>query len=240
MKVIKANNITVPTPTDGWLKKLRTSLAAFAPSGDPVTTLLNEDYGGGHCVYSVGLKKIEGLKKLDEINTPLYWRFLAQGADTATGAACLATHESSKLPAKVMAALNGPEVADILKSAENLNHLKEVRGKPNNHYELRVLRMPALSVEAFWLKSLTGKPEDDLIVPYGLVVDGSDSIKLPGGKTQLKKDHAYPVAEFLEMMQGAARHRRDADDKAPQARYNRSLMATGRPFPHGTSRAAGH
>lgn len=239
MKAITANNINAPTPTDGWMQKLKTSLAAFAPSGDPVTTALNEDYGQGHCVYSVGLNTVMNLQKLDGINTPLYWRFLAQGEDTATAAACLATHEQSRLPAKIMAALNGPEVAVVLLSAEKLNHLKEVSGNPNSHYELRVLRIPALSVEAFWLKSLTGKPEDDLIVPYGLVVDGTDSIKLPGG-TSLKKDQAYPVAKFLEDIQSAARHRCDAEKKAPQAQYNRNLRASGKPFPRGTSKAAGH
>lgn len=239
MRPMKADNITAPTPTGGWMQKLKTSLAAFAHSGDPVTAVLNDEYGPGHCVYSVGLDTIKGLEKLDSINTPLYWRFLARGEGAATGAACLATHESSKLPPKVMAALNGPEVAEILETAENLNTLPEITGNPNHHYELRVLRIPALCLEAFWLKSLTGTPEEDLIVPYGLVAKDKHTIKLPGG-TSLKKDQAYPVAKFLEDIQSAARHRCDAEKKAPQAQYNRNLRASGKPFPRGTSKAAGH
>jgi hypothetical protein len=126
------------------------------------------------------------------------------------------THELNGLPAKVMAALQGREMADILASAEKLNHLKQVSGSPKVDYELRVLRIPGLCVEAFWLKSPAGAEPGDVIVPYGLVLGGTDTIKLFGGGT-LKKDQAYPAADFLEIAKDAARKRLAVKQRAPLA-----------------------
>ncbi len=45
--------------------------------------------------------------------------------------------------------------------AEGVETLPETRG---NDYKMRVLRVPALGVEAFWLKA--EKPDEDLVVPF--------------------------------------------------------------------------
>jgi len=57
-------------------------------------------------------------------------------------------------------------MAEILADSEQLNDLTHLTGHPNDHYELRILRVPGLCLEAFWLKCLRTK-KDDLIVPYG-------------------------------------------------------------------------
>jgi hypothetical protein len=241
MNIITAKNLTAPTPSDGWMQKLRTSLTDFAAPDGPFTAALYDENGPGrhacHCVYSVGLQTVKGLKKLDGINKPFCWRFFADGQKTSPMAACcFATHELNEpdgLPAKVIATLQGPEVADVLASAEQLNHLSQV-SDPNCQYELRVLRIPGLCVEAFWLKSLSAE-RGDLIVPYGLCLDGKNSIKLFSGE-RLDKNQAYPVDKFLKIIGDAAVKRLAADDNTAPARWNRSLKATGRPW--GSSRAA--
>ena len=238
MHVITARNLTVPTPSDGWMQKLRTSLTAFAAPDGPFTAALYDENGPGrwarHCVYSVGLKTIRDLKKLDGINKPLCWRFFADGHEAMRMATCcFATHELNGSQAKVIAVLQGAEVADILASAEQLNHLNQVTD-PNYQYEIRVLRIPGLSLEAFWLKALSAERED-LIVPYGLCLGDNNLIKLSAGRT-LNKNKAYSLSEFLNTAQDAARERLAADENTAAARWNSSLNAAGRPW--GSSRTA--
>jgi hypothetical protein len=240
MNIITAKNLTAPTPSDGWMQKLRTSLAAFATPNGPFTAALYDENGPGrhacHCVYSVGLQTVKDLKKLDGINKPFCWRFFADGQTTTPMAtSCFATHELNGLSAKVIAAMQGPEVADVLASAEQLNRLSQV-SDPNYQYELRVLRIPGLCIEAFWLKSLSAERED-LIVPYGLCLDGKNSIKLISGE-RFDKNEAYPVDKFLTIVGDAAVQRLAADDNTAAARWNRSLNATGKPW--GSSRTASH
>jgi hypothetical protein len=217
MNVITAKNLTAPPVSHDWMRRLRTSLDAFAGPGDPIAAALYDENWAGrqawHAVYSVGLQTILHAKKLDAIDKPLCWRFIAgghKGIKTADG--CWATHELCGLPAKVLATFRNREMAEILADAEQLNILNEVSGHPGDNYELRILRIPALCLEAFWLKSLSAK-RCDLIVPYGLVVD-HDLVKLGGGRT-LHKNKAYPVAEFLKAVGPAAQQRLKVDERPP-------------------------
>ena len=66
-----------------------------------------------------------------------------------------------------------------------------------HHYELRLLTIPALSVEAVWLKSQTGK--HDLMVPY-----------LPAAG--LRSMRFYPLDRFLRTLQREAQERLKFDD----------------------------
>ena len=76
------------------------------------------------------------------------------------------------------------------------------------------MRIPALYIEAFWLRCTS---RGDLMVPYGLLLDGKGFIKV-GAKGRLTKNKAYPVAEFLRIVGKAARQRLAAEDIAPLAR----------------------
>jgi hypothetical protein len=221
MNVITAENLKAPRPSTDWLQQLKTSMRAFAGQGDPLGSVFYDETWPGrqawHCVYSVGLETIKDLTKLDGINKPLCWRFIAGGHESMTTAAgCWTTHEYSGTAAKVMATLQSPEMAEMLANAERLNHLNDLSGYPRNQYELRVLRIPGLCIEAFWLKSLSAR-RADLIVPYGLVSHGSDRIKLCAGEN-LHKNKAYPAAEFLEMIRDAASKRLAADNKVQRVR----------------------
>jgi hypothetical protein len=164
-------------------------------------------------MYSVGLDTIRDLRNLDAIVMPHAWRFLAGGHKTTNMAAgCWATYEHPGLAAKVKATLRGPEMAALLESSEQLNYLGEVCHHPNCEYELRILRVPALYLEAFWLKSLSAGGSD-LVVPYGLILDADGKVKL-GASGRLDRARAYPEAEFLKIVGDAARLRLAAADHA--------------------------
>jgi hypothetical protein len=208
MDVITAKNLAVPSPSGDWMQKLKVSLAGFAGPNDPLNTALyDQDWRGRHavhCLYSVGLSSIIDPQGLDRIDKPFCWRFVAGGHKAVTTAAgCWATHEAHALPPKIMATFRGPEMAEMLLSTELLNELAALKDHPNITYELRVLRIPALYLEAFWLKC---PQRDDWIVPYGLLVDGNGLVKV-GAEGRLNKNKAYPLSEFLQIAGQAARLR---------------------------------
>ncbi len=225
-KPIKPKNLSSPWPSESWMKQLRTSMAAFAGPGNPLADCLaGESWPGrkaAHCVYSLGLSTLidPNLTDLDDLKNPLCWRFIAGGHKSMkTATACYAPDENSGFNAKIACTLSAPELAEILASAEALNELKEVSANPSNHYNLRVLRIPGLYLEAFWLKSQrAGTP--DLIVPYSLIPHGSNSIK-GGGKT-LHKDEAYTAADFLEITRAAAVARLARAKEAARARRSKA------------------
>jgi hypothetical protein len=220
MNVITAVNLKALAPSQMWIDKLRASLADFATPGDPLTAgLLVENWEGpeaAHPIYSVGLKTIMNPDVLADLNQPICWRFITGGSDpTAKASGCWATPEIQGLPAKVVAAVRGLEATDVLASTTQLNQLSIVVDQPANQFEVRVLRIPGLCVEAFWLK-YTGLEagSEDWIVPYGLVLGSANLIKLPGGGT-LNKNQAYTASDFLRIAADAAQKRLAADKKAP-------------------------
>ncbi len=223
MNVTKASNIMTPRPSGPWMQQLRTSMAAFAGSGHPLSDCLCDENWPGrqavHCIYSVGFRHLKDLKDLSGVEKPLAWRFIAGGhKKMKTAAACWSTHESGGPAAKVLCALQAPEMAEILANAELLNNLSELSDHSSQQYELRVLRIPALYLEAFWLKSQSTQAPD-WIIPYGLVPDGSDSIKLGAG-IRLIKNKAYKVSDFLEVIRNAA-HQKSTRSKAALTRRMR-------------------
>jgi hypothetical protein len=225
MDVITARNLNVPKPTAEWTEKLKAALAAFAHPGDPLAGLWADDWPGRHavhCLYSVGLRTVIGLKEadLDKLK-PCSWRFIAAGhKSTPTATGCWATYEHDGVPPKIMAAVQAREMADILACAEQLNRLKQIDDYPNHQFELRVFRVPALYLEAFWVKCLTAQC-GDMVLPYGLLLDGQNLVKLGAG-ARLNRNQPYSMAEFLKLVQKAARLRLAADDDTPKARTTRA------------------
>jgi hypothetical protein len=220
MNVITAFNLKTAMPSAIWMQKLKSSLAAFAAPDSPlVTGLLVDNWIGPEAVqpiYSVGLKSIMNPNVLASLDQPICVRFIAGGPDpTAQATGCWATPEAVGLPAKIVAAVRGFEATDVLASAGMLNQLSIVTGQPDIQFEIRVLRIPGLCLEAFWLKYMGLQAgSEDWIVPYGLVQSGTNLIKLAGGVT-LNKNQAYPASEFLPIVASAAQIRLAADNNAP-------------------------
>jgi hypothetical protein len=221
MDVITARNLNVPKPSAEWTEKLKAALAAFAHPGDPlVAGLWADDWPGRHsvhCLYSVGLRTVMGLTEagMDQLK-PCSWRFIAGGHKSMpTASGCWATYEHDGVPPKIMAAVQAREMADLLACAEQLNTLKEFGDNPNYQFELRVLRVPALHLEGFWVKCLSAQG-GDLVLPYGLLLDGQNLVKLGAG-ARLNRNQPYPMAAYLNLVQEAARLRLAAEDDAPKA-----------------------
>jgi hypothetical protein len=214
MDVITAINLRAPSPSAVWMQGLQTSLAGFVPTGSPLCTgVLDTNWPGpqaAHPIYSVGLNAIVNATALADFDKIFCWRFLAGDVTAGIASGCWATPEMDGVPAKIIAAIRGPEAADVLASATGLNGLNIVSSQPDNHYDVRVLRVPALCLEAFWLRDTNpvalGAKSSDWIVPYGLITHGSTIIKLPGGHT-LNKNQAYSEADFLTIARNAAQRR---------------------------------
>jgi hypothetical protein len=237
MQVITVPNLKVNKPSDAWTVGLQASLRAFARRGDPLTTgLLDSSWSGPeaiHLLYSVGLKTIAEPNALDSIDLPICWRFVAGGA-TGIASACVASYEHHGLPPKIGAAMRAPEMADLLADTTMLNRLSVLTDHPETQWELRVIRVPALYVEAFWLKCSTpGGP--DWMVPYGLLLDGHGQIKLSGGGT-LTRNQAYPAPDFLGLLATAARHKLGLL-KAQHAKAEDARHEVARPAPEIAARA---
>jgi hypothetical protein len=222
MNVIKAKNLKTPGPSIEQMRQLRASLEAFLGPDDPLTASVRTENWPGrtavHTTYYVGLRTLSQLNKLDESELgPRSWRLLAGGHQTMTTAAgCMATYGGpGSPPVKVLAVTRGPVAAEVLTSTEQLNELSEVRDNPNNEYDLRVLRIPALGTEVFWLKSLSTE-RDDLVVPYGWIPTGWNLFATgPDGKPN--KNLAIPAAEFLGKLAHAAQQRTAQPDIAALA-----------------------
>jgi hypothetical protein len=223
MNVITVKNLKTPRPSSEQMRELREGLEAFLGPDDPLTASVRAENWPGrtavHITYYVGLRTLTELDKLDKSKLgPLSWRILAGGHPTMTTAAgCMATYGGPGLPpVKVLAVTRGPAAAEVLTYTEQLNDLVEVRDNPRNDYELRVLRIPALGTEVFWLKSLSPEQRDDLVVPYGWIPSGWDFVK-PGGDGKPNKNQAVPAADFLGNLRAAARQRMAQPDIAVMA-----------------------
>jgi hypothetical protein len=221
--------------------ELRTSLTDFAGPDDPLTLSVcaAENWPGRaamHRVHYAGLRTITELDELDESRlVPTSWRFFAGGHQTKTAAAgCMATCGRPGSPLKVLAVTRGPAPAAILTCTESLNDLSELSGNPNNHYDMRVLRIPALGIEAFWLKSQSAGV-GDLVVPYGWMPRSWDFIQR-GPDGTASKNQAVPAADFLRTLADAARQRLAKPDIAPLAHrtgtLRRPVKPTERPSSH--------
>ena len=89
---------------------------------------------------------------------------------------------------------HGPHITRARDAIRKIVTLPEVLA---HHYELRLLTIPALSVEAVWLKSQTRQP--DLIVPY-LTITGLRSMRV------------YPADKFFKALEPAAQEVLESDD----------------------------
>jgi hypothetical protein len=227
MNVIKVKNLRTPWPSKKELEELRAGLTALAGPDDPLTLSVSVDDWPGrqtaHLVYYAGLRTLTELDKLDESKLgPITWRCFAGGHKNMTSATgCMATYGGPGFPpVKVMAVTRGPAPADVLRSTEMLNELSELSGNPNSQYELRVLRMPALGMEAFWLHSQSANV-GDLVVPYGSLPDAFNLPK-PSAKGAPQGNQAYSEADFLKATSELAQQRLAKPDITPAVPWTRT------------------
>jgi len=130
------------------------------------------------------------------------WRFMGSlgGPDFSMHVEC---DSRGKAPALTELS-HGPHITNARNAIRKIVKSPEVR---SHHYQLRLLTIPALSVEAVWLKSESGAA--DLMVPY-LTTAG------------LKPMQFYPLDKFLGALEPAAKMRIGFDDSPRMLRRPRA------------------
>jgi|tagenome__1003787_1003787.scaffolds.fasta_scaffold19629976_1 hypothetical protein len=168
----------------------------FAGSPSTIPTLSQIDNGREDAFRHDG-QQIFALTLNDVVNssgigaaTPAGWRLFAgqgQGA-TVLGRVSRKSRDGTKLTAVYY----GNRAWEALQASLGLDSLAEIR---QAEYELRVLTVPALNLEAFWLFSRSQGVED-LVVPFTPIPD-----QAPGG---IRPDTVYTMANFLATIRPAA------------------------------------
>jgi hypothetical protein len=88
-----------------------------------------------------------------------------------------------------------------------LENLPDLHGRS---YDPRLLRIPGLYIEAFWLKPLSPGDETDLVVPYHTPLKDLDPAK------------PYPIKDFLDRIRPLAEQALAVNDSPKAGRPLRS------------------
>ncbi|HTR34697.1 MAG TPA: hypothetical protein VMH80_02270 [Bryobacteraceae bacterium] len=189
-----------PAPTNTMRQTLTDGLKKFVQPDDPMVSALAN--GPCHWVFTLALPELLGNGGGIAKAKAAGWRFLASsGNDTA--AAELSEPPPGGRPLKVRSFARGPQFLQAIHAA------REVEGLPqasDQHYELRVLRVPGLLMEGFWLKAQgTG---EDYVVPY----------VVPEGQREYRR--VLSMSEFLNTVRPLAEAAIAFDD-SPRGRKAR-------------------
>lgn len=215
MNVIRTKNLNTPRPSAEWIREARRSLTRLVGSGNPLVSVICDETSpqrhAVHRIWSLGLTSLVDLKSLENWKgRPMCWRFVASGHKSfeAGAGGCWAIDDAEGAHPRVVSISQGHEMSGLLRDAELLNDADQFR---DHEYDLQVLRIPALYLEAFWLKCRSN--HDDWVVPYGLIRGGESQeyIKLHG-KARLTRNKPYKASAFLNVVQGVARQRLSAPD----------------------------
>ena len=138
-------------------------------------------------VYSLGLNQIiHGPDPGDDLFVG--WRYVySVNPDVAVNAEVLVEQDGSPSYAGVS---RGPRTAKALRAALQAESWP---GVPDGKYELRVLRIPGILTDAYWLRSTS--PANDLVIPYDTMEEGIEVL------------HVYRMAKFLEYAKVSAQQR---------------------------------
>jgi len=184
--------IIMPVPDRLTRLTLAAQLPGFLRPGDPLISALAN--APGQRVFTLTLPAIASDRRIADAATPAGWRFLA-GAGAQTASAEVSEPIDGN-PPKLRSVSRGPQIAHALQATRQSEALDRAS---ETDFELRVLRVPGLLIEAIWLKQQGG--DDDLIIPYLTPLPQADASRV------------LPVREFLEILRTSPAARKDADDK---------------------------
>ena len=140
-------------------------------------------------VYVLGLQQIiEGTPPGEQNFAG--WRYLTDIAPDLAVAGYISQQDGAPTFAGIA---YGRQLADAVRASEEVETRPEVAGAT---YELRLLGVPGLLVDAYWLHWANDRGSDkDFIFPYGTISSGLDSTKL------------YRMTEFLDAIRDLAKER---------------------------------
>jgi hypothetical protein len=180
-----------PQPSRATKKAFQDGLAEMIRLGRAPKDLPKE--GFPLRTYVLGLQDIVKGKGVDRAK-PILWDFLVAGDSGSAVLVAVADPPGKKLP-KMTSLTREPAAAEEVQAAQQVEKLSPVR---RHRYELRRLRISALSIHAFWLKSLE-KGETDLAVPHHAI------------REKLKRMRPYPMEQFLSVVRPIAEKRLAAE-----------------------------
>jgi hypothetical protein len=173
-----------PNSSDQIRLALLAGLSDFMDTNDPLAKILKTTRIGLH-IFTLGLRDIMNGAGLQDAKAA-GWRFLAgdpSGEVVAADVIQPLPGAAQNGAAKMTSLSRDPIIADAIRAVHEVEKLPEVQ---NKNYEIQVLRIPGLLIEAFWLKSQDAGA--DLIVPV-----------LTRAR-ELHRMRAYPVADFLNIL----------------------------------------
>jgi hypothetical protein len=130
-------------------------------------------------LYVLGLEQIvSGASPGDDIF--MGWRYL-KGIGPDMAIAALAHQEPGGV-ASFTGITGGPQIAKAVRAAEGLPTMP---GAPDGTYETRLLSIPGLLTDCFWLRSQSGG--SDWVIPFDTVATG------------IQEKHFYPMDAFLAL-----------------------------------------
>ena len=180
-----------PQPSRATKKAFQDGLAEMIRLGRAPKDLPNK--GFPLRTYVLGLRSIVKGKGVDRAK-PILWDFLVGSGSGPAVLVAVADPPGKKLPT-MTSLTRGPAAAEVVQATQQVEKLPPIR---RHRYELRRLRISALSIHAFWLKSLE-KGETDLAVPHQAI------------REQLKRMRPYPMEQFLSVVRLLAEKRLAAE-----------------------------
>jgi hypothetical protein len=194
---------TKNSPPKATTAALKAGLGDFMDLSDPLWKLLSEQYEA-HEVFTLGLQDIPALTDQIDKAESIGWRFLA--CDPTLDGAC---HVSRSEKPKVTGIVTTPEVRMVVDRIQQLEE-RVAAGTDNwqnacdGEFAFRVLRIPSLLMEAFWLH---GKdPKADILIPYagfvgnGQVPNGGAKKPYPNGKAPRANPPPQPNPNPFRLM----------------------------------------
>lgn len=193
--------LTEPNPPHAVSLAYTTGIANFLK---PTDLQIQTYRGRQHAqqVFVLGLNELAKGGQLKDARL-LGWRFLSGGpSGNATTAEVLAAGSDGQ--PHLTGLSRGFAVARHLGASQDIGKLQEAEGR-----ELRVVAIPGLLTEAFWLKAIPGKSKSDFVVPFLTTAKEFLAMK------------PYPAATFLATAQKLARERLASEElltkRRPQA-----------------------
>jgi len=163
----------------------------FIKPNDPLRDSLKNPKDGLQ-VFSMGLKSIAAGADIDAAK-PVGWRFMVRSGEDA--AAALVLNTLGDVSPRMSSLSRGPEVAKAIDVKSQLEKLVQTQ---DQSYEIRVLRVPGVFVEAYWLQPKVGA---GWVIPFISVTPGFDV------------GQAYRPRQFLDTIRPLAEKRLAFDNK---------------------------
>src|SRR2546429_2368554 len=166
-----------PAASDEVRRALIAAIADFVEPDDPLGPALHKAELGLH-IFTLGLSNIANQEGFADAKSA-GWRFLA-GSSVGEAIAGDVMEIPPGTAPRMTSVSHDPLVGRAIQAVHELESLPEVH---DQDYELNVVRIPGLLIEAFWLKSRGKGP--DLVIP------------VLTRETGLKRMKPYPMEQFL-------------------------------------------